>query len=55
MTFPGWVKLRLERRRLERRIAQLEEDLDRIRSETLKRTEPNPTRQSTGPGDLLDE
>ncbi len=40
MTFPGWVKLKLERRRQSKRIAQLETDIDRIRTETLKTPAP---------------
>ena len=40
MTFPGWLKLKLERRKQSKRIAQLETDLDRIRTETLKATGP---------------
>jgi uncharacterized integral membrane protein len=40
MTFPGWLKLKLERRKQLKRIAQLEGDLDRIRTETLKTTGP---------------
>lgn len=54
MTFPGWVKLRLQRRKLERRIAQLEEDLDRIRSEALKGTSPAPPRLPAAAEDSLD-
>lgn len=40
MTFPGWIKLKLERRRQAKRIEQLEADLDRIRTETLRTPAP---------------
>lgn len=36
MTFPGWVKMKLERRKLAKRIEALESDLDHLRSEALK-------------------
>ncbi|HLG22677.1 MAG TPA: LapA family protein [Candidatus Manganitrophaceae bacterium] len=56
MMFPGWVKLKLERRRLEKRIERLEGDLDRIRSETLKGAPPpSYPRPASEPGDLQDD
>ena len=52
MTFPGWLKLKLERRRQSKRIAQLEADLDRIRTETLKTTAPPFPSPREDPDDL---
>lgn len=55
MTFPGWVKLKLERRRLERRIERLEGDLDRIRAETEAISTSAHPRRSTGSADFTDD
>ena len=53
MTFPGWVKLKLERRKQSKRISQLEMDLDRIRAETLKSpATPFPSAREELPDDL---
>lgn len=40
MTFPGWIRLKLERRRQSKRIEQLETELDHVRSEALKSPAP---------------
>jgi|GEM_PF-1751427 len=40
MTFPGWLKMKLERRKLSKRIEMLESDLDHLRSEALKVSTP---------------
>jgi uncharacterized integral membrane protein len=47
MVFPGWIKLKLERRRLAKRIEQLEVDLDHLRSEALKLSTPAPYSSET--------
>lgn len=55
MTFPGWLKSTFERRKQSKRIAQLETDLDRIRTETLKTPAPPfpPSPREEYPDDLL--
>jgi uncharacterized integral membrane protein len=53
MTFPGWLKLKLDRRRQSKRIAQLETDLDRIRTEALKA--PGPPFHPSSREELQDE
>ncbi len=40
MTFPGWLKAKLEKRKLNKRIEQLETDLDHLRAEALKVAPP---------------
>lgn len=43
MTFPGWLKMKLEKRKLNKRIEVLETDLDHLRAEALKTTPRHPT------------
>lgn len=55
MLFPGWVKLKLERRKLAKRIEQLESDLDHLHSEALKVSTTRYPALSTEPDDLHDD
>lgn len=43
MTFPGWLKMKLEKRKLNKRIEVLETDLDHLRAEALKTAPKHPT------------
>lgn len=54
MTFPGWLKMKLEKRKLNKRIEVLEADLDHLRSEALKTAPRHPT-YSTDPDDSQDD
>ncbi|MBI3803188.1 MAG: LapA family protein [Nitrospirae bacterium] len=55
MVFPGWLKLKLERRKLAKRIEQLESDLDHLRSEALRVTAPSHPSFSTDLDDTHDD
>ncbi len=55
MTFPGWLKMKLEKRKLTKRIEVLEADLDHLRSETLKVTGPRHPSYSTDLEDSQDD
>jgi uncharacterized integral membrane protein len=43
MTFPGWLRMKLEKRKLNKRIEVLEADLDHLRAEALKTAPRHPT------------
>ncbi len=55
MTFPGWLKMKLERRKLTKRIELLEADLDHLRSEALKVSGPRHPSYSTDLEDSQDD
>ncbi|TAK02601.1 MAG: LapA family protein [Candidatus Manganitrophaceae bacterium] len=55
MTFPGWLKMKLERRKLAKRIEALESDLDHLRSEALKVSTPRYPSLSTDLEDSQDD
>ncbi|NKE73306.1 lipopolysaccharide assembly protein LapA domain-containing protein [Candidatus Manganitrophus noduliformans] len=47
MTFPGWLKMKLEKRKLNKRIEVLEADLDHLRAEALRTSGPKRPAYST--------
>ncbi|MDC4225687.1 MAG: LapA family protein [Candidatus Manganitrophus sp.] len=55
MTFPGWLKMKLEKRKLNKRIEVLETDLDHLRAEALKTTPPRHPTYSTDVDDSQDD
>lgn len=55
MTFPGWLKMKLEKRKLTKRIEVLETDLDHLRAETLKVSGPRHPTYSTDLEDSQDD
>ncbi len=55
MTFPGWLKMKLQRRKLAKRIEALEADLDHLRSEALKVSTPRYPSLSTDLEDSQDD
>lgn len=55
MTFPGWLKMKLEKRKLNKRIEVLEADLDHLRSEALRVSGPKHPTYSTDLEDSQDD